>query len=309
MGWKAVAAAAVAGFALLALEAQAAYAADELSADQIVEKNVAARGGLEAWRKIDTMVWLGHVVSEHSPVPSLLFVLEQKRPNKIHFEIDAHGEKTLRVFDGTRGWKLKPGRNGSSGGESYSQQEVTFAFRAQGVDGPLIDCKAKGNTVTLESTDLIEGRKVYRLKVELASGETDHIWVDAQTFLEVRYDRPSYGPEGTPSTVTVFYRDYKTVDGLLVPGVIETSAGKGATPDRMMIEKVMLNAPLDDQVFAQPGSHRRRSMALGGQGQPSVRSAAQSASGVPPATSTAAEAGSASAPATEPPSGSASGPH
>ncbi len=30
-----------------------------LTAAQIVEKNVAARGGLDAWRKIQTMAWVG----------------------------------------------------------------------------------------------------------------------------------------------------------------------------------------------------------------------------------------------------------
>jgi hypothetical protein len=31
------------------------------TAAEVIERNVAARGGIEAWRKVDTMAWLGHL--------------------------------------------------------------------------------------------------------------------------------------------------------------------------------------------------------------------------------------------------------
>src|SRR5437016_876698 len=58
---------------LLALRSVAAVPAEgaagtppKLSADQILEKHGAARGGLEAWRKIRTMGWIGHLQSATS---------------------------------------------------------------------------------------------------------------------------------------------------------------------------------------------------------------------------------------------------
>lgn len=228
--------------------------ARELTAAQIIEKNVAARGGLEAWRKIETMVWTGHMESIHAPVPMMLFVMQQKRPNKTHFEINALGDRTIRVFDGQRGWKLKPDQQGKAQVKPFTFEEVTFAHAAQVIDGPLIDYLAKGNTVTLEGLDEVEGRRAYRLSVRLATGETDQVWIDAQTFLDVRYDRPFAGGPGH-DRVSVFYRDYKAVEGLQVPSVIETGAGAGVRPDRMVIERVMLNPPLDDRTFARPRTH------------------------------------------------------
>lgn len=239
-------------------------AVSELTAEQVVRKNVAARGGAEAWAKIETMVWIGHMQSEHAPVPIMTFVMDQKRPNKTRFEIDAMGQKTVRVFDGAHGWKVQPNRAGGPDTKPYTPQEVTFAFRAQLIDGPLIDYRAKGNVVALEGIDEVEGRKAFRLKVQLASGETDHVWIDAQTFLDIKYERPSYGPPGTPSTVTIFYRGYKTVEGLQIPAVIETPSAAGQTPDRMVIEKVALNPPLADRVFTQPGAKSPRSARAAG---------------------------------------------
>ena len=259
----AVGAFAVAGAAMV-LGAGLARAAS-VTAEQIVAENVTARGGLEAWRKVQTMVWLGHVESDHAPLPSMAFVLEQKRPNKTHFVIHAMQATTQRAFDGAQGWRV--GASGGSGSDAqpYSIQELRFAQAAPGLDGPLIDCVAKGNIVTLEGLDTIEGRKAYRLGVRLPSGEGDKLWVDAKTLLEMRYDRPSDGVIGQARAVTLKYRDYKTFDGLLIPSVIETVSGAEHTPDRMVIERVVLNSPLDDSRFAKPGSasHHRKPMPAG----------------------------------------------
>ena len=52
--------------------------ASELTAEQIIEKNIAARGGLEAWQNIRTMAWAGHVESADAPTQNMQFVLEQE---------------------------------------------------------------------------------------------------------------------------------------------------------------------------------------------------------------------------------------
>jgi hypothetical protein len=259
--------------------------AAELSAAKIVEKNVAARGGLDAWRKIETMVWSGHLTSTHGEVPSMLFVMQQKRPNKTRFDINALGQKTERIFDGVQGWKVKPSREGGPEITPYSAEEVKFAQAAQVIDGPLIDYVAKGNTVTLEGRDEIRGRNAYRLAVQLPAGESDHVWIDAQTFLDLRYDR-RYSSAAGPATVSVFYGNYKTVQGLQIPSLIETADAPGVTPDKLVIENIMPNGPVDERSFARPGTHERRAgMPMGDQWQPPLRRAPIDPSAAPAAAS------------------------
>ncbi len=100
----------IAGWVLAAFAASAALAqaAPTITAAEIVEKNAAARGGVEAWRKIQTMAWAGHVESANAPGRDMPFVLEQKRPNSTRFELMADGQKSVRVYDGSGGWKLRP---------------------------------------------------------------------------------------------------------------------------------------------------------------------------------------------------------
>ena len=255
----------IAILALAASTTAAAVAAESatapaLTAEQIIEKNVAARGGLEAWRKIATMAWTGHMESAGTPMPNIPFLLEQKRPNKTHFELNSMGQKSLRVFDGTHGWSARPSQDGRPEVKPFTPQELKFAKEEPVIDGPLIDYQAKGVTVTLAGVEDIEGHKTYRMNVRLASGELQTVWIDAATFLETKFDRTSYNKAGVPGVVTVFYRNYKLIEGLQIPTVLEIGAGSAKVPDKMVIERVALNPKLDDRMFARPGGARRRNM-------------------------------------------------
>jgi hypothetical protein len=234
--------------------------ASALTAEQIVEKNVAARGGLDAWRKIDSMVWVGHMESADPTVPRLTFVLQQKRPNKTRFELSTLAEKSMRVFDGKAGWSIRPKRGGALDEQPYNPQDLAFAREAQGFDGPLIDYKAKGIAVELTGVEKVEGHKAYKLHVRLPSGNIHSVWIDAKTFLDVKYDRTSYGPTGSPVTVSVVYRNYQNIDGLQVPGTLEIGGdAKSPATARMVIDKMSLNPPLDDKLFGRPdAAHRKR---------------------------------------------------
>jgi len=237
-----------------------------LSVQQIIERNVAARGGLERWRAVGTMAWVGHIESAHARVPNMPFTLEQQRPNKTRFEVNALGQKTVRVFDGRQGWKLRAAQNfGRPDAQSFVAEELKFARAGQGIDGPLIDSAAKGNLVTLEGLDEIEGHTAYRLEVRLLAGERDRLWIDAKTFLDIRCDRvvDGPGPAGLPrKVVSLLYRDYKTFDGLKMPSVIETSGDAYSPPVRMVIERVLLNPPLDSWAFVNPATPHARLRAL-----------------------------------------------
>lgn len=228
-----------------------------LSAASIVEKNVASRGGLEAWRKIQTMVWIGHI--ETRPGSSLPYILEMKRPNKTRFEIQAQGQLSVRIYDGTQGWKLLPARDGRPEVQAYTAEELRFARDGQGFDGPLIDHQAKGIEVALEGVEEIEGRPAYRLGVTLPSGSRRHVWVDTQSFLDIKYDRESRNAVGMPGAVSVFNRDYRAIDGLQLPFLIESITGSGLAANKMVIDRIVLNPSLDERTFSRPDVPQGRS--------------------------------------------------
>jgi len=237
--------------ATMAAETGVAPAAN---ANRIVEQNVAARGGLEAWRRIQTMAWIGHIESASAPDSPVTFVMQMKRPDKMRFEVTADNEKSIRAFDGNEGWKVRPPRGGKPGLLPFSPEEVRFARDSPGIDGPLIDHEVKGIGVDLEGSDEIEGRKAYRVAVKLPTGSTRRVWIDAETHLEVKYDRESHDPAGRARTVSVFYRNYQAVEGLKIPMAIETGTGSGSGVERLVLDRVLLNPPVDDAQFGKPRS-------------------------------------------------------
>jgi hypothetical protein len=225
-----------------------------LSAAQIVEKNVTARGGLTSWRGIQGMVWSGEIETpDGSAVP---FVLAMKRPNKTRFEIHKEGQVQLRAFDGEVGWKLRPAGNGSPKLQDYTPEEVAFEREGQGFDGPLIDYGAKGNDIRYAGVETVDGRRAYRLNVKLPSGGLLSYWLDAETFLDVKYERASRDSRGRAAVVSVYYRNYQSVNGLQFPSVLETKAGAQGT--KLRIEKFLVNPPLDDRQFSKPVGHQQR---------------------------------------------------
>jgi len=138
------------------------------------------------------MVWVGHIESANSPAPILPFSLQMKRPNKTRFDLNSQNQKSVRAYDGSQGWKLRPTRDGQPDVRPYTADELKFAHDAPGIDTALMDYEAKGVAVVLDGVDEVEGRKAYRLGVKLPSGARRHVWIDAQTFLDVKYDRESH---------------------------------------------------------------------------------------------------------------------
>ena len=262
-------------------------AVPKLSAAAIVDKNVAARGGLQAWRSVQTMTLTGKLgaggnqratlsipvagvhKTQEADLPQrraeevqLPFVMELKRPSKVRFELQFKGQTAVQVFDGSQGWKVRPFLNRNDV-EPFSPEEMKIASAQGELDGLLIDYAAKGTQIESDGTEKVEGRDTYKLKLTLKSGDVTHVWVDSQTFLEAKVQGRPRRLDGTDHPVEVYYRDYRPVNGLQIPFVLETRVlpvAKTATgfrdtpvpPEKITIEKVTVNPKLDDSQFAKP---------------------------------------------------------
>jgi outer membrane lipoprotein-sorting protein len=231
------------------------------TAAEVIQRNVAARGGLDAWRKVETMVWLGHLEPGGKQTQRVPFVMTLRRPNLTRFELKEQFDQFTRIFDGSHGWKIRPGSDGRPETKAFSPEEVGFARTEYAIDGPLIDYEAKGVSAQLDGIDMVEGRKAYRLSLTLPSGAQRKVWIDTTTNLEVRYDRPATNPLKPGAPVSVYYRDYAAEGGLQLARTIETGvgasgAGQGGT-DKLVIERVIVNPKLDDGTFEPPATPMR----------------------------------------------------
>ncbi len=248
--------AACCGWGALALRAHAETGAMPAAVvptlEQIIERNIAARGGAEAWRKIHSMAWTGRIESGPNAISKTPFMMLFKRPNATRFEVITQREHSVRVFDGSKGWKLRPTPEGLPDLKDYTPEELSYARNGAWLDGPLLDYQAKGVKVALVGEDVVENHPAFHLRLTLTGGQVHDLWIDAQSFLELRHDRPNRNMAGTPGVVSEYFRNYQTVNGLTLPFLIETGVGTTQYTDKMVIEKIALNPELAASQFGKP---------------------------------------------------------
>jgi hypothetical protein len=242
-----------------------------MTAEQIIDRNVTARGGLQAWRGVQTLSMSGKLEAggnESSTYPvqgvkrggvqlpkrpaeqmQLPFRLESKRSRKLRLEIDFRGQTAIQTYDGTHGWKLRPFLNRHEV-EPFTADEMKAAAFQSDLDGPLVDYAAKGTKAELEGTEKVEGKDNYRLKLTFKDGQSQHVWVDAKTFLESKIEGTPRRLDGKYHPVEIYYREYKTVSGIVVPYVTETKVQGVKQTEKIEVEQVVVNPRVEDSRFA-----------------------------------------------------------
>ena len=276
---------------LAGIAADAKTSPPALSASQIVEKHIAARGGLQAWRALQSISLSGKMdagsgsndrsralaaqtggggaaaamakaamankkegtAADAAKQVQLPFVLEMKRPGKSRVEIEFQGKTAVQVYDGTKGWKLRPFLNRNEVEPFTADEAKSEAVRPGYVDGPLVDYAAKGTKVAFEKVEPVEGHDAYKLKLTMKTGAVQHIWIDAHSFLDVKVEGTQRRMDGRMRDVWVYQRDFRSVQGLMVPFLLETTVDGYSNTHKMAIEKVTLNPKLDDALFNKPG--------------------------------------------------------
>jgi outer membrane lipoprotein-sorting protein len=192
----------------------------------------------------------------------LPFTIDFQRPRKQRLELLVGGKKALQVYDGEKGWKLRPYLNRLEV-EPFSESELNASSTQPDVDGYLVDYATKGTQVQLEGMENVEDRDTYKLRLALKGGRELHLWIDAQTYLETKIEGLPRRLDGIEHPVEAYYRDYQEVNGLRIPIVLETKVlavtASGTTSknppvqvEKIVIEKVQVNPKLDASLFTKP---------------------------------------------------------
>jgi len=218
------------------------------TADEIIAKNIQARGGLDKLKSVQSIKSTGTMaMGPGMEAPGLLV---QKRGNLARLEFTIQGLTMVQAYDGKNGWQIMP-FTGKKDPELMSADEVKEIEETADIDGPLVDYKSKGHQVELLGKEKMEGTDVYKLKVTLKNGDVQTVYLDADSFLEIK-EETKRTVRGSEQVVESSIGDYKEVNGIIFPFAEESGLKGSEEKEKLTITKIELNVPVDESIFKMP---------------------------------------------------------
>jgi len=229
-----------------------ATAAGAQTVDELVAKNLEARGGKDKIKAVKTVRMTGKLSMQQGMEAP--FVLELARPNKMRNEFTFQGMTGIQAFDGKTGWTVMPFM-GKKEPEAVSAEDVKSMEDQADFDGPLVDYKEKGNQVELVGKEALEGTPVYKLKVTKKNGDVETHYLDAEQYLEVRVEgkKKMHGQEIEGETTL---SDYKEVNGLIFPFSIQSKQKGGPAAVSLTFDKIEVNPDVPASRFEMPAAEK-----------------------------------------------------
>lgn len=210
--------------------------------DEIVAKHVEAIGGLDAWKKVNSMVSIGTLKIQGAEITVNQTVLNGKGSRQ---DIIAMGMNGYQIVTPAAGWNFMPFQ-GQKAPEAITADDLKEAQDELDVQGSLVDYKTKGHTIEYLGTDDVEGVDALKLKETLKSGKVETIFLDPKTYYIMRVIAKQKA-NGKEVDVTTNLSNYqKLPEGIMVPLSIGLPFGE------MTITKVEINKPVDENIF-KPG--------------------------------------------------------
>ena len=219
---------------------------DAQTVDEIVAKNLQAKGGAEKWKSINAVKMTGKVSLQGMELPLIVYA---KRPNMSRQEITIQDKKIVQAFDGTTPWMINPMMGSETAQEIPGPQGDMMKSDAD-FDGALMDWKSKGHTVELVGNEKLEGKPVHHLKVTKKSGHVQHFYLDADSGIELK-TTTEIDAGGTKQVIESEMSNYQTVEGVMLPHTIKQMLN-GTQVVQMTIDKVEINPAMEDTLFKMP---------------------------------------------------------
>lgn len=217
--------------------------------DGLVTKNVEAKGGAQALAAVKSLRLQGKMLSNHGQL-ELTYVQIKKRPGAVREETSLQGMTRVDAYDGTQGWKISP-FGGRKDPEKVSVDDAKSLVEDAEIDGPLVDWKAKGNTVEYLGTEDVEGTLAHKLKVVRKNGDMSYVYLDPDHFLEIRVITQRM-ENGARVEIETDLGDYEKIDGVFFPFSIEGGPKGSTDKQKIILEKAEANVPIDDATFKFP---------------------------------------------------------
>ena len=223
-----------------------------LDADELVARNIEARGGIERIKAIRTLRSEGKLTVGGDNPFEMDLALTVSREGKVRSEGSLQGMTLVQAYDGEVAWQIQPFQ-GRKDPDRMSADDAMDLLDSADIDGPLVDYKAKGHKLEYLGTQDVDGTQAHKLKLSEKDGDVKTIYLDPDYFLEIRItsQRKVRGAEvETESDLG----NYEKVAGVYMPYSIEVGEVDGDKAQKITWNKVEVDVPVADDYFAFPAT-------------------------------------------------------
>ena len=238
------------------------------TADELVAKNLQAKGGIDKIKAIKSIRMSGKFQQGSF---TARVAEEAKAPNDFRQMFTIQGMTQIQAYDGNTGWQISP-FEGRRDPEMLGEDDLRDVSEDADFYGPLVDYKEKGNTIEYLGKDTVDGDDAYRLKVTLKNGDIVYYYLDPDTYIEIRTERQQF-IRGAVRESQTDLGSYKQVNGVYYPFSI--ASGPKNRPDQkgtVTIEKIEANVDIPDSQFKMPSAPATPATKPGAKpGSPSVQ--------------------------------------
>ncbi|MBV9007669.1 MAG: hypothetical protein JO354_00670 [Verrucomicrobia bacterium] len=241
--------------ALVTASTLLAQSKPQLSVDELVAKNIEAKGGAAALNALQSLKLTGKLIVNFGTSIELTYTEIKKRPDQIRTEASLQGMTAIEAFDGKEGWRIQPFQ-GRKDPEKMSADDTKSLVEDAKIDGPLVDWKEKGSTVEYLGTEDVDGTEAHKLKVTRKNGDVTFVYLDPDAFLEIRTVSQRI-EHGAQIEVVTDIGDYEKVGGAFIPFSRESGSRGSSEKEKVVIEKGEPNAAIDDAIFHFPSTAQK----------------------------------------------------
>lgn len=208
------------------------------TADEIVDKYLAAIGGKQKWLQLHTITQQGVIKSNGVDIPLKFYQTNNKAMRQ---EIDVNGLVGYDISTPTYGWVFMP-FNGQMKPEAKSADELKRTMDDLDLQGNLIDYKSKGHSVEFIGNEEVEGTDCYKIKITRKNSGTQTLFIDPASYLVVRAVNKTT-VAGQEIETTTDFSDYRNVDGYMFPFYYQSGG------QVMQLTSMEINPAIDENIY------------------------------------------------------------
>ena len=216
------------------------------TADELIQKNIAARGGLDRMKAITT---LRHTRTVGTPFSNVKVVMIRQRPGLLRIDQGVAGRPvTSRIVTSDGAWDQGPQGWTARGAEAAAEgRDLDADF-----DGFLVDYQQKGHRAEYVGLDKVGGKPAHHLKVTLESGVERHVYLDPDTFLERRHAGLFRLPNNQTVPYIMDFSDWREVNGVLFPFAMDEDREAMGQTYAVYVDSIEVNVPIEAGAFVPP---------------------------------------------------------